>query len=327
MENKQKLQNLHLRRAEGSFLVNSAVTSHLLALGYPEKSYNSLMKCGTSTGYKALVSCSCQSQVVDLTHRCNLRSCPRCSVSRKRRFVRRFLPTFGKIATNRTFFFYSLTLAPQNYKDLDYGIDQVQKSFAKFLRQKYIKQRIKAGLYVIEAKGGEGNWNVHIHAIVYGRWLDNRLRGNCIDCGQHLIKYDKIGLKYYCANRKCNSLNVSVKTNTKVASCFQKASGVPSRAFITRQNSTHGTLNYMLKHIGANKDDFSSTLDHAKFIVATKPRRLVHTFGLFYGLKFKPAPFMCSGCGEKKHICLDQETIYSLEMERSEPPNPQYTII
>lgn len=315
-----------MQDAKRPLLGNSAITLHLQELGYPQKSIDSMLKCGTTTGFKMFSYCNCEFKVIPMTHHCNLRTCPICAKKRKRKIVRQYRPFLGKLAQDRTNFLYFLTISPQNYSNLKEGIAHIKKSFAKFLRHDYIKERVKAGLYVIETKGTEGNWNIHIHAIVYGRWLDNRVRGICPDCGQNLMKYDFISKKFYCANKKCNSLNVEVNKNSKLVELFKKSSGREVNINIQKQSSSLFSLNYMCKYISSNKDDFLTDKDTANYIMSTRKLRLISSFGLFYKCKIPNPHQICSHCGGEIHYSADQEVLAIVEMSllksnNSPPPS------
>lgn len=312
------MDQLIQQNPKGSLFSNRAVTLHLQELGYPQKSIESMEKCGVSTGFRVLAACGCSTRVLSLKHHCNLRTCPECAKKRKRRIVRQYKPFLESLPQDRTNFLYFLTISPQNYTNLQEGLTHIKKSFAKFLRHKYIKDRIKAGLYVIETKGTEGNWNIHIHAIVYGRFLDNRIRGTCLDCGQNLMKYDFTSKKFYCANRRCNSLNVVVKQNSRLVDLFMESSGLACNVHITKMPTTAFSLNYMCKYISANKDDFSTDRDIAQYIMATRKLRLISTFGLFYNVEVAVQPFVCPHCGCEVHFSACQELILEIELNARE---------
>jgi hypothetical protein len=180
-----------------------------------------------------------------------------------------------------------LTISPKNYENLEEGLKHIRKSFTKFLRHKYIDERIKAGLYVIETKGTEGNWNIHIHAIIYGRFIDNKVRS---------------------------------KKDSKLVRLFRQSSSREVNIHVSRQNSVGFTLNYMLKYISANKNDFKTSFDLALYISTIRKKRLIHGFGEFYKLKLKTDK-ICPFCNQEIIYILDQEVIYLIEKDIEPPPN------
>jgi hypothetical protein len=250
-----------------------------------------MLRCGKETGFKCLRLCGCGSQLTPITHHCSLRTCPECSKIRKRRIRNKYLPYLKGLHQDRTNFLYFLTISPKNYENFQDGINHLKKSFAKFLRHDYIKERIKAGLYVIETKGTEGNWNVHLHAIVYGRFIDNKVRKN---------------------------------KNSKLVDLFRQSSNREVNIHVQKQGSSEFTLNYMCKYISANKDDFATELDIAKYIVATRKRRLVSTFGEFYKVKFKTNKTICKKCGQEiYYFGLPFEVALMIEeVKKSHVPPP-----
>ncbi|MFA5174313.1 MAG: protein rep [Candidatus Pacearchaeota archaeon] len=248
-----------------------------------------MLKCGETTGFNALMHCGCKTQVIHFTHHCCLRTCPSCSKIRKRRIRNKYLPFLSGLHQDRKYFLYFLTISPKNYENLEDGLDHIKKSFSKFLRHKYIKERIKAGLYVIETKGTEGNWNIHMHTIIYGRYIDNKIRNN---------------------------------KNSKIVDLFRESSGREVNIHISKQNSTKFTLNYMCKYISANKDDFETELDLAKYIFQTRKRRLIHTFGEFYKIKIQIKKQICPHCNQPIEYIIDIEVVRVFEENilKSKPP-------
>ncbi len=269
-------------------LGNNAITSHLIELDYPEKSLSSMLRCGESSGFRIMASCNCGNRIIPLKHNCNLRTCPRCAKIRKRKLSRKYLPLLKGIHQNRKYFLYFLTISPKNYTNLEQGLNHIKKSFSRFLRHNYIKKRINAGLYVIETKGTEGNWNIHLHAIIYGRWIDNKIRK---------------------------------EKNSKIVRLFKQSSKREVNIHVTRQNSARFTLNYMLKYISANKDYFKTDLDMAKYIVAIRKKRLISTFGEFYKLKLKIKKPRCFVCNQEIIFTIDYEIILEIEKGRKRPPD------
>jgi hypothetical protein len=270
---------------------NRVITLHLQELGYPQKSIDSMNKCGISTGFRVLRACGCKNQILPVKHHCCLRTCPDCAKKRKRRIIRQYRPFLGSLAQDRKYFIYFLTISPKNYTNLSEGLKHIKKSFAKFLRHDYIKERVKAGLYVIEAKGTEGDWNIHIHAIIYGRWIDNKVR---------------------------------TEKDSKLVRLFIQSSGREVNIHIQKQSSSLFSLNYMCKYISANKNDFQTEKDMAVYINCTRKHRLISSFGLFYKCKVPVQPYVCPHCKGIIHFCADQEVISIIERSLIEKAPPDW---
>lgn len=289
-------------------LVLGAISSHLKQLGYPERSLLSMNKCGLPSGLEVFKQCLCGVSRIQMTYKCNLRTCPTCAKTRKKRIFNRFLPFFNLYPITKSNFFQFLTISPPNYKNLEEGFKHIRKSFSKFIRRKYIKERIKAGFYVLETKEKEdGTWNIHIHAILYGRWLDYRLRGQCLDCHQNLIKFDKTTKIYFCASRSCNSLNVVRYTDTKTGREWAQSSGDVARIYGERVNFIYGAVSYLTKYISANKDDFFSSESVAKYIFSTHKKKLINAFGLFFkeSRQLKNNSYCCYKCNTTISYFID----------------------
>jgi len=310
-------------RAEGSLFSNSAISKHLTKLGHPETSIKSMLRCGEKTGYKTLRICGkCGLDLICLSYHCNLRTCKDCALRRKKRIKDKYLPYLRSIPVDRNKYqFYFITISPANYGNCKEGLDKVRTYFKKFVRSKYISDRIKGGLYVTESKtknkfGNYEGWNTHIHAIFYGKRLDNRIRGKCLDCSQSLIKFNKNLNEYSCANSKCRSLNVEKKKDSRLVRLFKKISGIDVNIHIAQKGTHKSSLDYMLKYVSANKDDFYSVEDLAEYIFTTRKQRLINSFGLFFNIKVKHPGYTCYICGSPVKFIFDIEIMNMVEEEK-----------
>jgi len=314
-------------RAEGSLLGNNVITEHLRLLGYPETSINSMNRCGEKLGIRIFRNCDgCGTRGIDLEYHCSLRTCPNCAWVRKNRLRSKFLPILKSFHIDRNNDqLYFLTISPANYNNSEEGIKHIKKSFKKFLRTDYIKERVKGSLWVIETKtknkfGDSKGWNIHVHAIIYGKRLDNMIRGKCNDCNQNLLKFDHKTKKYYCANNKCGSYNVIYKKDSRIVRLFKKCSKREVNIHVSKQGSSEYTLNYMLKYVSSNKDDFNNEKEIAEYIYYTRKKRLINGFGLFFKIKTKKSDNICYKCGCHVSYIVDFE-ISELIKESRPPPN------
>ena len=317
-------------RAEGSLLGNNVISEHLRELGYPEISIHSMNRCGEEIGIKVYRECGCGGKVIDLKYHCSLRTCPMCALIRKNRLRNKYLSYLKSFPIDRNNNqLYFLTISPANYNNFEEGIEHIKKSFKKFARNNYIKERVKAGLWVIETKtknkfGDSKGWNIHIHAIIYGRRLDNRIRGKCNKCKQNLLKSDYNNKKYYCANNKCNSYDVIHKKDSRIVEIFKKCSKRDVNIHISKQGSSEYTLNYMLKYISSNKDDFNDGKEIAEYIYHTRKKRLINCFGLFFKLKVKKSENICYKCGCHVSYIVDFEVSELLNGNKPPPDLDKY---
>jgi len=310
---------------EGSALFsNRVISEHLRSLGYPERSIGSMERCGDSTGFHMLSTCDCGTRPFELSYSCSLRTCVRCSKKRKKLMRRKYLSYLESLAFERgkdSFTF--LTISPKNYYDFKSGLKDLTEAFKKFRRRKYLRERIKGCLYVIESKFSiEKGWNLHIHAILYGRKLDNRIRGSCLDCRQNLIKFNK-DREPYCANKNCKSSNVVYHKDSKIVSLFKECSGRDVNIHITDRfkgkslsKSPSFVLNYMLKYVSSNKDDFETVEQTAEYINGIRKQRLVNTVGVFFNRKYRIEPMRCPCCGSSVIFEFDYEVSLIMEFNR-----------
>ncbi len=316
--------------AEGALLGHSAISSHLRLLGYPEKALYSMLKCGTSTGQYIQAQCDCQTKAIPLSHRCNLRTCETCSKTRQIKVRRKYLPFLKKYQLQHSTEFLSfLTISPENYTSLEEGLKHVRSSFTKLLRREYVKTRVKGGFYVIEARnrnseGFSNGWNIHLHIVLYGQFLDNRLYGKCSECNYNLLKYDRYTEKFLCGAKKCRSLNVVWNgEDSRLVREFKASSGRPCNIRIERFKQHDGLVDYLIKYISSSKGSFSTPLDFAKYIFYTHNKRLINSFGVFYKTKLGIVEYHCDLCFSKiSFTLLDPEGSYILEHPRLKPPPP-----
>lgn len=289
---------------------NKAISSHFLIdltqvleeKGFPEQKIENMLKCGSPVDFLIVKQCSkCKvSHTSQGKYHCNRRTCSYCNQKRQRRIVSQYVPYLQyyvdkKKGDDCTLKF--LTINPQNYKNLKEGIKDIYKTLGKFRRRKYISERIKAGIWVIEANYNYDldNWNVHVHMIFYGRRLDHYARGKCFDCNQNLIKFD-YDKKPYCANHKCNSTNVYYKKDSKLVREWKKSSKKEVNIRIEQIYNQNKMVQYLTKKIAyMGKYDMESVHIEkmADFIMATDKQRLINKFGDWHSM---PMPKMYAKC-------------------------------
>jgi hypothetical protein len=324
------MQHLIQEERSSSF-TPKAISEHLISLRCPESTINSMLRCGDNTGYKIWVSCRQTSQhdrIYEGKYHCNMRTCTTCAEKRKRRIRREYLPFLGKLNEKKLGKLYFLTISPQNYTNYKEGLKHIRASLKKFFRRDYIKDRIKGGLYVIETTKRGDSWNIHLHLIYVGRRLDCVTRGVCLDCGQNWMKHDSISKKFYCANRKCNSLNVDIKDKrSKVERLFQESSKRPVRIHATTIDPLMASrvpvkmaLNYCLKYISVDKSNFKQPEDMAQYILQTRNQRLINKFGELFNMKTEKLVPICNECGNP----LDYEIFRTSLLD---PPVSQESLV
>lgn len=262
-------------------LDKEALSRHLRDLGCNESYIVSFNKCGKCLGYCDM-DCDCGHSQHMIIHNCNCRVCPTCALRRKNRLKARYLPIMRRFNNDRSYFYYFLTISPENCVDIQQGVKKIQKDVYKFFRLKDLKGKIKGKYMTIEIKKSlDGSFNIHSHFIIYGRWLDNKVR---------VVGQDSMLVRNY---KRCSKGNVIID--------------------IRRLNSYRDCLNYLLKYISVNKNEFESMQDLAYYVYSVKDIRLVSTSGVFYGIK-REKNKICWKCGSKRtykftnEIYIDETT-------------------
>ncbi len=322
---------LEVRAENREILKKYPLVKEILKLDSSEKSIksiNSMLKCGELTGYGKLECCG-DKLFIPLRYECNLRTCPTGADKRKKRIRKQYLPILEKFSANPRDYnsLRFLTISPDNYEDtfegLKRGFKEIRRNFSKFIRNKYISDRVLSGLCVIEMKNknkdGEcKGWNIHLHILYYGQKLDNRIRGHCNNCGQNYMKYSKVEGKYYCGSSKCHSFDVEVKNkDSKIVQIWNRVSGRDVNIRIEPLYSREHYLNYLLKYISANKDDFRDVASMAQYIVVTRGQKLITKFGDIFGKKIPVIKnqFFCDKCNNSVALEYDSNAEYEMEHE------------
>jgi len=102
---------------------------------------------------------------------CRDRFCLPCSIDRSRCLATNVLKALGR----RPARFVTLTLR-QNDSHLNDVLNRLYDSFRKLRARSFWKTRVKGGCAFIEVKynAERDSWNVHLHAIVHGRFIPKR---------------------------------------------------------------------------------------------------------------------------------------------------------
>lgn len=349
------------QRAEGSLFIPTAITLHdfennnllfrenplvkeLVKLDYSPISINSMLRCGKEARL-CLIGCGCGKRVDYAYYRCNLRTCEKCSQIRAGNIREKWLPFLYSLERNRLYDFYLLTLSPENYGDLEFGLKDIKKNFNKWKRHQYLEKRIKGGLCIIEViqtwkgkpqydkKGNflyfhsKNGWNIHLHILLYSRRLDNKVRGKCLECGQNQISFDRGNHKFYCSNKKCQSRNVIYK-QPKLNRMWEESTGTSAHFYISKVNSVKKALNYVLKYVTADKTEFKDENGLAQYINAIHRKRLISPIGNFATAKVKTPPkiHVCKKCGFEVTYVFDELEIwnflYKSKFKDSSPDPP-----
>ncbi len=325
------------------------IIPYLQVLGYPETSIKSLLRCGEPTGGEYAIEGKEGWNILPQRHHCDKLGCDYCAKRRKRRVINKYSHFILNLQQTRNTFLRFLTISPENYEEsyifeyeqkgeiiILYGLEAAIKHlilcFSEFRKHEEIKNKLLGGLYSIEAakvyaghpyydKRGKiigfhkkTGLNTHLHAITYDTRLDNQIRGECKDCGQNLMRFDKDSGRYYCGSWKCGSYNVEIKDkNSKIVRLFSKISEREVNIDIRKLDHPSKYLGYMLKYITDYNKNFTSPADLAKFIYASKKKKLVHPFGCFRSVE---------GVKSSTKIITDYELIRQIKEGQAEHSLP-----
>lgn len=234
------------------------------ALGYKSCGANLfMMECG-NCGYKKVVKVHCK-----------LRCCPKCQSAKVGVWTGKY-EKFVKLLSLHQNDLKMLTLTLKNVSDLRAGVDRIRVCFVKLRHRKLYKERIRGGIYGIEATVGEdGLWHVHLHALISADYI----RQPKIVCDWLEITQDSFIVYIQKVPGRCY-----VKTD--------------SGKWVWKWLDVRGALRYVVKYMvkGADIDGWSAD-KIAEFVTALDNVRMVQAFGIFLGKMDKDRIIRCPECG------------------------------
>lgn len=298
---------------------NNPLGLELFKIDYNLDSLFSFLNCGNKTG-EFLDKCACGIKLKPIVHHCSLRTCYPCSVIRQKRIKKQILPYLNKHLELYGYKMRYLTISPENYETEEQGLIEVRKAWNRFTETNYAKKNIKGGLYVIEVvenwigkkiKDKYGNiirisdkkdYHVHIHLIVYSKWLHNlHIEGEDSELKQNLDK----------AFRR---------------SVFPDIKYISEDSYRFKHNLD--ILDYLLSYISSYSNDFENLESFAKHVKLIRRKRLIVTFGDFYN---NPPPKLvinciCPICNTKKERIFSPQQIenfkkFEAQKDLNKPPN------
>jgi len=246
-----------------------------------QKSLESMKKCGLQTG-EMLRRCDCGISISPIMHHCSLRTCFNCSKIRQRKILKKFLPFMDSLPVTYNLRFRFLTISPKNYETLEEGLKSINKSWNRFLETDYALANILSvgggGIYIIETTKHDNGYHMHMHIILYSRYLENRVED----------KQDSPLVKAL-THAFRRSVNVFIQ----------------SKEFKSKRE----ILKYSLKYVSAYKDSFDNIDDFVDYILKTRKKRLLNTFGCFYNYKPTKKACVCWFCKKEIEFIMDYEVI------------------
>jgi hypothetical protein len=244
--------------SEGALLLDSLLLSEQLEKdpNFEKQAYK-IKNCGK---YFSTFMCGCK--FIRIPKRCNYIICPVCGRIRSAKFYKKFIGLVKTKRIARSIYDIGLrflTLTISNVKDVIEGINKLYHAFKKLRRRDYWKHRVLGGIGAIDMKKDKnGFWNIHIHALIFSRYLDMK-------------SHKKTG------------------KDSKLVQEWKRCTGGDSILDIKRVKSHEGSLYYILKYLAKGITDLSYE-QKAQFFKLTFRRRLLFTFGkkkdkIFYGVK------------------------------------------
>ncbi len=180
---------------------------------------------------------------------CRDRFCLPCSQDRSRCLATNVLNALDKKPAR----FVTLTLK-QNAKPLAETLDRLYSSFRKLRGLAFWKRAVKGGCAFLELKWSESNesWNVHLHCVVHGSWLDQR----------------------------------------KLSSAWYKITGDSFIVHVKFIDNEEQVGRYVTKYASKPFDNtfLNRTQQLDEVVTAIKGRRLCLTFGTWRGIKLTEQP-------------------------------------
>jgi hypothetical protein len=200
---------------------------------------------------------------VEINKKCNYRICPESSKIIAWKSYSKFIDFLRTKKIARSIFssgLRHLILTIKNQENIEEGIDKLYLYFRRFRRSKYANEKIKdqkrlmGGLGVMHIKKGkDGLYNIHFHFIIESAFLDMK-------------SHKKKG------------------KDSKLVQEWKKCTGGDGILQVKRVRDYGKSLNYVLKYITREFEELNSE-EIALFFKATFGRRLLFTFGNFYGIK------------------------------------------
>lgn len=103
--------------------------------------------------------------------RCGRRSCPSCRRSSYHRHLRGYRDLAREMRDPKLL---TLTKVTRETLTVDV-IRDLRGAFRRLLHRRYFRERVRGGLYVIEAKVNSKGWNVHLHALIDSAYLEQAI--------------------------------------------------------------------------------------------------------------------------------------------------------
>lgn len=148
--------------AQDAVIANQKLAKRLHKLGSLNYA-RSLQDCMTSAGAWCCKDCGAVTWHVN---HCRQKLCAACGTQYAWARAR-----IGRAITKRMKAPKFLTLTMRRVPRLKDGMRKLRRAIVRFRHLKFIRERVKSGFYVIEAKPKEDGWHVHAHCVIDAPYL------------------------------------------------------------------------------------------------------------------------------------------------------------
>lgn len=124
--------------------------------------------------WKGIFCMSC-GHTFDIPIKCGNRFCPTCSLARRNRVRQRLTSLFNRVPKLPYRTLKLVTLTIPNSQTVREGCDTLISSFRRLRQRKLWRSKVNGGVFVIEVTRGKNGYHVHLHAIVQGLFIDNKV--------------------------------------------------------------------------------------------------------------------------------------------------------
>lgn len=118
------------------------------------------------------IFCTSCGHSFDVPLSCKNRFCDTCTGPRRRRVRSRLIGICSAVTSQPGYRIRFLTLTIPVNDDLRGSAVRLIRSFRRLRQRKFWKSKVTGGCYVLEVKGSQGKWHLHLHGLVDSRFLD-----------------------------------------------------------------------------------------------------------------------------------------------------------
>lgn len=120
------------------------------------------------------IYCGCCGTEIQFPVYCKDRFCDICSWGRRARVRRRIQEMVKKSPILRGYGWSHLVLTIENSQSIKEGLIKLTQSFRKLRQTKFWRSRVAGGAFVLEVKNGSKGYHVHLHAVIYNKFLSKK---------------------------------------------------------------------------------------------------------------------------------------------------------